>query len=270
MTRLPPFEIANRTAVAAGLLFLVAPLVMVVLNSIGPEELPVFPPAAVTLHAYGDIPERWLRALLHSLLLAAAVALVAAVLGTAAALALKRGRYRWRMLIDSVLRSPLQIPSLVLGIAFLQFYSWIYAGTAVDLRGGFVGLVLAHASVALPYVLTVVMARLTTFDDKMEEAAFGLGASTSETLRLVTLPVIAPATLSGAFFAFLLSLDNVPLSLFLVQGSFNLLPVDLFSAIQFDLTRTIYAVATLVCVSTTVIIIILYRWLTGSVAVSQM
>ena len=266
-SRLAQTNIANNALALGGLLFLLAPLVMVFLNSLGPETLPVFPPAAFTLDAYGQIPEVWLRALTHSVVLAAATAALASVIGTIAALATTRGQYRWRTLIESILRSPLQVPALVIGIAFLQFYSFSYTKTGIEVRGGFLGLLLAHTSVAVPFVLTVVIARLASFDDHLEEAAFGLGASVTQTLRRVTIPVIGSAILSGAFFAFLLSLDNVPLSLFLVQGSFNLLPVDLFSAIQFDLTRTIYAVATLVCVATTFVVAGLYRWLTSTLAI---
>ena len=161
-------------------------------------------------------------------------------------------------LVDALLRSPLQIPSLVLGIAFLQYVAWINQNMGFDLRGSFLALLVAHTTVAIPFVLTIVLARLSSFDHTLEEAAHGLGASPIVAFLLVTLPNIAPALVAGAFFAFLLSLDNVPLSLFLVGPGMNLLPVDLFTTIQFGLTRTVYAVATLVCIGTTLLVVVFY------------
>lgn len=238
--------------------FLLAPLVMVFLNSMGDGLFPSFPPNQWTLAPYFDIPPRWLLALLHSLELAFSSAVLACVLGTAASVALVRGRIRYHALVDAMLRSPLQIPSLVLGIAFLQYVAWINQNMGFDLRGSFLALLVAHTTVAIPFVLTIVLARLSSFDHTLEEAAHGLGASPIVAFLLVTLPNIAPALVAGAFFAFLLSLDNVPLSLFLVGPGMNLLPVDLFTTIQFGLTRTVYAVATLVCIGTTLLVVVFY------------
>jgi putative spermidine/putrescine transport system permease protein len=157
-----------------------------------------------------------------------------------------------------------------MSVAFLQYFSAIEPITGLQFRDTFAGLLLVHASVAIPYVTTVVLARLAVFDSTLEDAAYGLGAGTFRTLCRITLPIIAPAIFSGGFFAFLLSLDNVPLSLFLVGGSLTLLPVELFSAIQFDLTRTIYALSTIVCLATTLVVLFVYRWLTSVVAIARM
>lgn len=249
--------------------FLLAPLIMVFLNSMGDGLFPSFPPHQWTLAPYYEIPTRWLVALLHSLELALGSALLASVLGTASAVALSRGTIKYRALIDVVLRSPIQIPSLVLGVAFLQYVAWVNQTVGFDLRGSFVALLVAHTTVAVPFVLTIVSARLSAYDRRLEEAAQGLGARPPIAFLLVTLPSIAPAIVAGAFFAFLLSLDNVPLSLFLVGPGMNLLPVDLFTAIQFGLTRTIYAVATLVCIGTTVLVVLFYARATSFAAIGR-
>ena len=238
--------------------FLLAPLLMVFLNSLGDGLFPSFPPDHWTLAPYLDISPSWLLALVHSIEPAISSAVLASVLGTSAAIALVRGKIRYRALVDAMLRSPLQIPALVLGIAFLQYVSWINQKIGFDLRGAFFALHVAHTTVAIPFVLTIVLARLSSFDWRLEEAALGLGASQILAFFLVTLPNIAPAVVTGGFFAFLLSLDNVPLSLFLVGPGMNLLPVDLFTAIQFGLTRTVYAVATLVCLGTTLLVTLFY------------
>jgi putative spermidine/putrescine transport system permease protein len=257
-------------SIALGIGFLVSPLIVIVANSIGENGLALFPPNSFRLDAYFNIPAQWWWSFLNSLVLASSAAAAACVLGTLAALALARGGFVRRSVIDGLLRSPLQMPSLVIGIAFLQFYSWLNVTAGVDLRGSFMGLLIAHTTVSVPYVLTIVLARLVTFDERLEEAAVGLGATNMQALLRVTLPIINPAILSGGFFAFLLSLDNVPISLFLVSAATPLLPVDLFNSIQFDLTRQIYAVATLVCLMTTIAIVVLYRRLTSTVAIQQM
>lgn len=266
-----PFDVSVGTATFVTLVFLMAPLVMVIVNSLGPEGLAFFPPSHFSMEAYATIPARWLTAALNSVLLAVVAAALAGVLGTCAALALACGRWSHgaATLIDGVLRLPLQAPALVLGVSFLQFYAWMSAMTPIDIRGSFLGLLLAHTAVSIPFVLTVVLARLVSFDRRLEEAAMGLGASPLQIFRKVTLPIISPAVLSGCFFAFLLSLDNVPLSLFLVGAGFPLLPVDLFTSIQFDLTRTVYAVATLVCLFTTLIVGLAFRYLTSVLTVAR-
>lgn len=269
--RTESFGLTVGTVTFVTLLFLLAPLVMVVVNSIGPEGLAYFPPPHLSVAAYGTIPARWLIATLNSVLLALVAAALAGVLGTCAALALARGRWSngAATLIDGILRLPLQAPALVLGVAFLQYYAWLSATAGIDVRGSFLGLLLAHTAVSIPFVLTVVLARIVSFDRRLEEAAMGLGATTLQTFTKVTLPIIGPAVLAGCFFAFLLSLDNVPLSLFLVGAGLPLLPVDLFTSIQFDLTRTIYAVATLVCLFTTIIVGLAFRYLTSVLTLAR-
>jgi putative spermidine/putrescine transport system permease protein len=265
------FDYGVTLATLATLVFLLAPLVMVMVNSLGPEGLAFFPPSHLAPAAYATIPARWLTAALNSVLLAVAAAALAGVLGTCAALALARGSWTrgTATLTDGILRLPLQAPALVLGVSFLQYYSWLSATARIDVRGSLLGLLLAHTAVSIPFVLAVVLARLVSFDRRLEEAAMGLGATPLQTFIKVTLPIISPAVLSGCFFAFLLSLDNVPLSLFLVGAGFPLLPVDLFTSIQFDLTRTVYAVATLVCLFTTIIVGFAFRYLTSILTVAR-
>ncbi|HVV95087.1 MAG TPA: ABC transporter permease subunit [Hyphomicrobiales bacterium] len=258
------FDLVIFAIVATTLVFLLAPLVVVVMNSIGRAGIASFPPRELTFESYYAIPSRWLTALVDSVWLGIAAAGLAAALATSAALALSRTRLRHGGIALVLLRTPLQAPSLVVGIAFLQLYVWLSASSGVPLRGSFVGLLLAHTVVSIPSVLAVVLARLNAMDSQYEEAAYGLGAGPVRTFFRVTLPLIGPAVLSGVYFAFLLSLDNVPLSLFLASSSFPLLPIELFTSASFDLTRTLYAVATIVCVLTTVLTTVAFRRLTAT------
>lgn len=252
-----------------GALFLLLPLGFVVVNSVGPRGIAFFPPESLSLEAYSTIPVRWLRATVSALVLALVAAGLGSVLGTCGALALARGGLRAPGWIDGLLRSPLQVPGLVLGVAFLQLYAWISVSGGPELRNAWLGLGLAHVAVSSPFVMVVVLARLRSLGTELEQAAAGLGASEVQTFFRITLPLLVPAILSGAFFAFLLSIDNVPLSYFLVGTGQALLPVDLFNAIQFDLTRTVYAVSTLVCIGTTVLVAVAFRRLTSVLVVAR-
>lgn len=268
LPRMSWFDLAVEATVLAVAVFLIAPLVMVILNSIGTTQLATFPPDSLALTAYTSIPAKWLTALTNSIIVAALATAIACVIGTSAAFGLSRTSIRYTGLIDSLFRSPLIVPSLVIGVAFLQYYSWLSIDVHIPIKGTIAALVIAHSAVSLPFVFAIVLARLATLDVQLEEAAYGLGASPLRTFARVTLPVLGPAIFSGAFFAFLMSFDNVPLSLFLVGPGTRLFPVELFTSIEFDVTRTVYAVATLVCLGTILVLIFTYRRLTAVVAAS--
>jgi len=242
---------------------LVAPLLVAAVNSLGDGVLAVFPPEHFSTDAYRTIPDRWWRTIGTSAAVSFAAAAIASVLGTLAAWGLVRGRVRSsiRAVAEAVLRSPVQVPALVSGVSFMLFYVWLrnrYGWNALD-NG--VGLVLAHAAYTVPFVFAVVGARLASFDVTLEDAAMGLGASRTETFLRVTLPILMPAILMGGLFAFLISFDNLPLSLFMVNARIQLFPIELFNGITFEVTRVIYAVATIVAVATSVIVLITFRYL---------
>jgi putative spermidine/putrescine transport system permease protein len=263
------FDLVMLVIVSITLVFLLAPLAVVLISSIGRNGIASFPPRDLTFEPYYSIPSRWLTAFLDSALLGIAAAALACALATSAALALSRNRPRFGGIAMVVLRTPLQAPSLVVGIAFLQLYTWLSAAHGLQLRGSFMGLLLAHTAVSIPSVLAVVLARLNAMDRQYEDAAYGLGAGPVRTFFRITVPLIAPAILTGAYFAFLISLDNVPLSLFLASSSFPLLPIELFTSASFDLTRTLYAVATIVCMFTTVLTALAFRRLTATLVAAQ-
>jgi ABC-type spermidine/putrescine transport system permease subunit II len=203
------------------------------------------------------------------------------VLGTLAAWGVVRGAVRGRVRgwAEAVLRSPIQVPALVSGVSFMLFYVWLRNRSGLDILDNGAGLVLAHAAYTLPFVFAVVGARLASLDAALEDAAMGLGASQSQTFVRVTLPLLLPAITMGALFAFLISfdnlplslfmvnaavqlfLDNLPLSLFMVNAAVQLFPIELFNGITFEVTRVIYAVATIVAVATSVIVVVGFRYL---------
>jgi len=245
------------------IVLLVAPLMIAALNSLGDGVLAVFPPDHLSTEAYRSIPARWGRAIATSAAVSFAASSIAVVLGTLAAWGLVRGRMRkWvRTSVEAILRSPVQVPALVSGVSFMLFYLWLRNRIGWDALADGVGLVLAHAAYTLPFVLAVVGARLASFDTTLEDASMGLGASRTQTFLRVTLPVLLPSLLMGGLFSFLVSFDNLPLSLFMVNAEIQLFPVELFNGITFEVTRVTYAVATIVAVGTSLIVLIAFRYL---------
>ena len=240
-------------------LFLLAPLVIVFANSIGAEQYVIFPPTEFSLRWYASIPQYYLDGAILSILVAMAAVATSTLLAVPAGLAIARGSLPGRNVIDALLRSPIQIPLLVSGVAFLQFFVLLRDWTGVSMAGHFIGLWIAHTVVVSPYLLVAVVARLARYPESLDEAAYGLGASRLRTFVTITLPLIAPAIASGLFFAFLTSFDNVPTTIFLIQSGQTTLPLALFFDTELSLSRVQYAVGTIVTVVSTVVILLAMR-----------
>ena len=230
--------------VAGVAIFLVFPTVIVVLTALGGDPYVVFPPGSFTLRHFTEIPSVYLQVFVTSLELALVASVVSTLLAVPAALALVRGHLVGRGLLAAVLNAPLHVPWLVVGVAFLQFYVMIFDRVGIALAGSFLGLAVAHVAVTVPYVLTSVTARLASFDERLEEAAYGLGAGKVRTFFAITLPIVKPAVLAGAFFAFVVSFDNVGVSLFIFGAANTPLPVQIYGEITQHLTHVMYAVST--------------------------
>lgn len=230
--------------VAGVAIFLVFPTVIVAMTALGGDPYVIFPPRSFTLRHFAEIPSVYLDVFVTSLELALVASLVSTLLAVPAALALVRGRLIGKAVLTAVLNAPLHVPWLVVGVAFLQFYVTVFDHVGIVLGGSFLGLALAHIAVTAPYVLTSVTARLASFDERLEEAAYGLGAGKARTFFVVTLPIIKPAVLAGAFFAFVVSFDNVGVSLFIFGASNTPLPVQIYGEITQHLTHVMYAVST--------------------------
>jgi putative spermidine/putrescine transport system permease protein len=247
--------------------FLVLPTLIVILTALGGEGYVVFPPRTFTLRHFLEIPAVYARVFLTSLELALVAATTSVVVAVPAALAIVRGRLPGRDLLVALLHAPLHVPWLVVGVAFLQFYVVVFARSGVALNGSFLGLALAHIGITTPYVLTAVAARLLRFDERLEEAAHGLGAGGVRTFFLVTLPVIKPAVLAGAFFAFVISFDNVGVSLFIFGASNTPLPVQIYGEVTQHLTHVMYAVST-VTIAFSVLLTVAFARVGGLTAIT--
>ncbi len=246
--------------------YLLAPLVVVIGASFGAPETGgliisyvEFPPRRLTLQWYLTISSETYRAIALSIVLAAAAALGACILGVPAALGLVRGDFRGRAAIQAIFRAPLQIPAVVTGIAFLQMFYVFNDATGLALEGRFAGLLLAHVFLATPFVIGSVSVVLARFNPRMEEAALTLGASRISTFRRVTMPLIMPGVVTGAVYGFLVSFVDVPVSLFLSRPDLVPYPVELFSAMQQEFSPAILASATLVVLLSLLILLAVHR-----------
>ena len=232
-------------------LFLLLPLVVIAgasfHNATGYAVM-VFPPEDPTIKWYLEIPAQQYRALALSIGLGVLTAVLSCLFGVPAALGLVRSRIRGKGLLSTFFRIPLQIPSIVIGIAFLQLYYAIGRATGWYATGTFLGLAVGLFFHATPYVIGTTAAILQRFDNRLEEAALSLGASRWRTFRRVTLPVIAPGIYAGALYAFMVSFGDVPISIFLTKPGFTTYPVELFFSMENEFDPSILASATLVLV----------------------
>jgi putative spermidine/putrescine transport system permease protein len=231
---------------------LLAPLVVVIGGSFSapPNERVVmsyveFPPKRLTLEWYARIPHAQLRALGFSFVLGLCVSFAACLLGIPAALGLVRGRFRGKSIASAIVRAPLQIPHVVLGIAFLQFFYAVGDLGGAYVQGTTAGLFIGHLFMATPFVVGSVMAVLQRMNPRLEEAACVLGASPWRTFRRVTLPLIAPGVFTGALYAFIVSFVDVPVALFLASPDATTFPVELFNAMEQDFNPSSLASASL-------------------------
>jgi putative spermidine/putrescine transport system permease protein len=186
--------------------------------------------------------------------------LLATAVGTAAAVALVRARFPGRGLVTSLIMAPLVVPVIITAAALLQLYR------QTGLLGSYTGLILAHAVLALPYVVFTVAAALHVVDDQLESAAMTLGATRWQAFRLVTLPLILPAVLSGLIFAMVLSFDELVVTLFISSPEVRPIVVQMWSDVRGDVDPTIAAVGTLILAFSIVMLMLeslLRRWRTN-------
>jgi putative spermidine/putrescine transport system permease protein len=211
-----------------------------------------FPPEGWSLRWYANIWEdpEWRSAVTSSLRIALLVTVIATIAGTAAALGLHRSPGRMARLSTGVLLTPMIVPGIVAAVAIYSvFLRW-------GLTGTWTGFVLAHVVLAIPFVLVAVTASLQGTDAAQLRAAASLGASPLPAFWLVTLPAIRPGVASGALFAFVTSFDEVVAASFLQSPEIRTLPVQMFVSITNQVDPTIAAVATLVTLVSTLVIVV--------------
>jgi putative spermidine/putrescine transport system permease protein len=234
-------------AVTLGMMvFILAPLAITVAVSFSDSPFIVFPPRGFTLRWYGRVltdPE-FLHALGFSLLLALAATAGALALGMPAAFGLVRGRFPGQAACRALLLSPLIFPVLVTGLALLRLVS------GLGWEDARLNLLIAHIVVTLPYMVRTVSVSLELADANLEDAARTLGANRWRVFRRVTVPQITPGITAGTIFAFMVSLDNYPASMWLADAGNTPVPILIYQLVAriFDPTVAVIS-ALMICIA---------------------
>jgi len=225
----------------AVLLFLVAPILTIVPLSFSSGSFFYYPLPGLSLRWYEDFftSSFWLSSLKNSLIIGISATVLATVLGTMAALGIWRARFPAQALVLAMLISPMVVPVVIIAVGVY------FAFAPLGLTDGYLGLILAHATLGVPFVVITVLATLSAFDRTLLRAAESLGASQLATFRRVMLPLILPGVASGAVFAFAASFDEVVVVLLMAGPAQRTLPRQMFAGINDNISLTIAAAATM-------------------------
>ena len=236
-------------------IFLLAPLLIVVAVSFGADSSVTFPPRALSLHWYAMAfqSNMFRQALINSIVIGAFSALASTVLGLGAATAITQMQARWRAMLEAIFLSPLVVPGVLFGIALLA------TSAQVGLRASWTKLLLAHIVITLPYAVRMILTGYARLDPTYQQASATLGASSFETFRYVTLPMIKPGIIAGALFGFVISFDNVPVSIFLVDADTTTIPIAIMSYLEYNFDPSVSAISSIIIVSMIGIALVLER-----------
>ena len=229
MTGTDRLALALSWVVALGcVIFLMLPIVITLAASFTSSAVYTLPPPEWSLRWYQSLERRsglW-EAVTLSLNLAVVSTAISLILGTLAAIAVTRGSFRGREAIATFTVSPLMMPGLVVGVALLQFFR------EIGLRDAYISLLLGHIVITLPFVMRTLLASMAAFDFSLVDAARTLGLSYPRAILQVLVPNLAPAYLTGGLFAFLASMDNYPISIFLTDARNKTLPIKMLQYLE--------------------------------------
>jgi putative spermidine/putrescine transport system permease protein len=237
-----------RVICGAVLVFLITPILVVMPLSFNAEnfftftpEMLRFDPAGYSLKHYRDFfnnPD-WQQAVANSVKIAPAATLLSVGFGTLAAIGLSQPHVPFRRAIMAILISPMIVPLIISAAGMYFFYS------RIGLQGTYIGVVLAHAALGIPFVIITVTATLVGFDNSLTRAAANMGAGPVTTFFRVQMPLILPGVISGGLFAFITSFDEVVVVLFVGSAGQKTLPWQMFTGLREQISPTILAVATI-------------------------
>jgi putative spermidine/putrescine transport system permease protein len=232
------------------LFFLLFPVVLTAVVSLNASFFIEFPPKDFSFRWYWNIAN--IEAIGSATLISVSIALAAAVLCTAlaigASLAITRYQFPGKAFLTAFLLSPITMPMVAVGIALIQFF--IMIGAAFT----WYSLLIGHMVLVVAYPIRTLLASLTLMNPSLEEAALSLGATKFNSFWTVTLPQLKPGLISGFLFAFLISFDNYPISVFLVRGGLTTMPIEIFNYISQNFDPTPAAFSTLYVIVVTIII----------------
>lgn len=240
--------------VALVCVFLLLPLVIVAVASVNSASNFRFPPQGFAFDWYAEVfsSQEWLTSLGTSLLLAVWIIPVV-VLGTLGGYAIGAGNFPGRRLLSTLFLSPMAVPGIMIGLALL------YQFQELGLRGSVVGIWIAHLIVTFPFCVRVSAVSAASLDRRLVHAARTLGASRLRAFLTVTVPLMLPGIIAGAFLAMVISLGEVAVSVFVAGPDTTTVPVRIYSAVQVQLEPTVAAVSTVLLILSVVTIGVLDR-----------
>ncbi|MCZ6743370.1 MAG: ABC transporter permease [Alphaproteobacteria bacterium] len=240
---------------ACGLVFtfLMAPVLVIIPLSFNAEPYFTYPLAGISMRWYEDFFDTmvWQLALKNSLIIGAAATVLATVLGTITALGLSGANFPLKPVVIGLLISPMMVPIVIVGVGLYFFYA------RIGLVNSYLGMITAHTTLAIPFVVITVTATLAGFDATLARAGASLGAGPARVFFTITLPLILPGVISGALFAFVTSFDEVVVALFLAGSEHRTLPRQMWAGIREQISPTITAVATMLIVFSVLLMIVM-------------
>lgn len=247
----------NRIFVVLTIVFLAAPVLIIVSVAFTSAEFVSFPPSGLSLRWFTKVltDSQFVRPLWNSFVLGIISTLTSLVLAVPAAVALVRANLPFKDAMLAFMLSPLSLPTIILAAALLFFLARFGLGTSP------VGLLIGHVVITVPYVLRTVLGVYAGIGTEVEEAARTLGARRWQVFRYVTLPMIRPGLLAGCILAFLLSFDEVAVALLLSTTDTTTLPVAVLSYLVYNYDPAVAAISTVQIVIVVVLLVVLERFL---------
>jgi putative spermidine/putrescine transport system permease protein len=232
--------------------YTIAPLLIIAIISFSSAQFLTFPPPGFSLQWYEMVlnDPKWINSLRTTALITLPSAVAATALGTGAAIAVARAKVPFPSVLSGLMMSPLVVPAIIIAAGVFGAYrQW-------GLTGTFLGMILAHVMLTIPYVFSVTLAALKTVRSDVEGAALTLGATPVRVMFKVTIPMISPAIFSGLLFAAVMSFDELMISMFISSPTVRPVTVQMWSDIRGDVDPTISAIATGLFVFTLILLLV--------------
>jgi putative spermidine/putrescine transport system permease protein len=234
---------ATRTLVVLACISIFLPLALTLYLSVFDETLIAFPPRGYTLAWYPAILRNFGPAIATSLRLALSAVVLSLLIGVPAGIALSRYRFRGRGFVSMLLLAPLTVPGIAIGLGIYVLAVWGEEQTGGEITGSLWLMILAHVLITSPWVIRLCLASLTTHERTTEEAAASLGATPLAVVWRVTLPAMRSGIVAGALFAFIVSFENLEMTLFLVAPGVTTLPISVLNYLLYHIDPLVAAVA---------------------------
>lgn len=253
--RRPIGGVVFKVLVAVMYLFLLAPLLVVFVISFSSNQYLSFPPEGFTWNWYEILPSKqmFVSGLQTTLITASITTVIVLITGVPAALSLQRYQFRGKAAISGFFLSPLLVPTIVLALGLVLVLG------PIGLTNTYTSIIIGHISVTMPYVIRTTLMSLTTSDTTCESAAKVLGANGFAVFRRITLPIIAPGVIGGAVMAFIVSFDELVISLFVAQSGKPTLPVQLMNYVATSADAAVASLSVILILFSVLVVILVER-----------